>query len=180
MFVGKKIKEIREAQNMTLVELSQKSGVQVATLSRMENCKMQGTVDSHLHIANSLQVPLTDLYQAALREDEEKKIQAHAAALAANPKLSFQILSQSVSNRRLLPLLVQLQPKGHTDKEKGSIGSEKFIFVLSGEIEILIDGEPIRLPKNHSIHLDATKEHVIKNNGSILAKYISVMTPSTL
>ena len=30
MQIGKKIKELRKSQNMTLVELSQKSGVQVA------------------------------------------------------------------------------------------------------------------------------------------------------
>ena len=40
MFIGTKIKDLRKTQKMTLTELSQKSGVQLATLSRIEHMKM--------------------------------------------------------------------------------------------------------------------------------------------
>ena len=54
MFIGQRIKQLREAQKMTLTELSEKSGVQLATLSRMENMKMTGTLESHIAIAQTL------------------------------------------------------------------------------------------------------------------------------
>ena len=44
MLIGKRVKELRKARNMSLSELAKLSGVQIATLSRIENLKMIGTL----------------------------------------------------------------------------------------------------------------------------------------
>ena len=43
MYIGKRLREIRQAQGMSLTTLAEKSGVQIATLSRMENLKITRT-----------------------------------------------------------------------------------------------------------------------------------------
>ena len=43
--IGKIIHKLRKDRKMTLVELAQKSGVALATLSRMENGRMTGTLE---------------------------------------------------------------------------------------------------------------------------------------
>ena len=63
MHVGEIIKKLRKEKRMTLAELSEKSSVALATLSRIENGKMTGTLDSHMRIANILEVSLPDLYK---------------------------------------------------------------------------------------------------------------------
>jgi len=47
---------------MTLSKLSKRTGVAVTTLSRMENNRMVGTLESHLKIAQALGMPLGALY----------------------------------------------------------------------------------------------------------------------
>jgi transcriptional regulator with XRE-family HTH domain len=49
--LGKRIKELRKSKKMTLVEIAKKTGIDQATLSRMENGKMTGTLDSHMRLA---------------------------------------------------------------------------------------------------------------------------------
>ncbi len=60
--IGNKIKTLRWSKMITLKQLAELSGVQIATLSRIEHNKMTGTVTSHARIANALGVRLVDLY----------------------------------------------------------------------------------------------------------------------
>jgi transcriptional regulator with XRE-family HTH domain len=66
MYIGKKVQELRKAKGMSLSELASKSGVQIATLSRIEHQKMVGTLESHIHIARALDVDLCGLYRDIL------------------------------------------------------------------------------------------------------------------
>src|SRR5882757_9175179 len=68
MFIGSKMLALRKAKRMSLTELSQTSGVQLATLSRIENMKMVGTLESHIQIAKALGVDVTELYKDITRE----------------------------------------------------------------------------------------------------------------
>ena len=67
MHVGEIIHKLRKSKKMTLLELSNTSGVALATLSRMENGKMTGTLESHMNICKALEVNLPDLYKDAIR-----------------------------------------------------------------------------------------------------------------
>ncbi len=51
MKVGNRVREIRKAKKVTLVELSKQTGIAQATLSRIETGSMVGTVESHRKIA---------------------------------------------------------------------------------------------------------------------------------
>ncbi len=44
MFIGTKMHALRKAKKLTLTDLARKSGIQLATLSRIENLKMVGTI----------------------------------------------------------------------------------------------------------------------------------------
>ena len=45
MLIGEIIHRLRKEKKMTLVELAEKSGVALATLSRIENGRMTGTLN---------------------------------------------------------------------------------------------------------------------------------------
>ena len=71
MYIGKRVQELRKVRGMSLTELAEKSGVQIATLSRIENMKMTGTLESHMNIARALGVDVTQLYSAIIREESK-------------------------------------------------------------------------------------------------------------
>ena len=138
MYIGKRLREIRQAQGMSLTTLAEKSGVQIATLSRMENLKMTGTLESHMNIAKALGVDVTQLYTAIIRE--ESKAEAATTKSASDvfihsDKSSYEILTSNVLGKRMMPILLKIEPDGQTNTEQNRPGSEKFIFVLEGKIE---------------------------------------------
>ena len=135
MYIGTKVKQLRKSKNMTLVELSGKSSVQIATLSRIENDKMIGTLESHMNIAKALDVNITDLY-ADIGQDNSKpdmvKPAAHAEMFIQNDKSSYEILSKGVLSRKMMPILLKLAPGTKTNIEEYKNPSPPlFFFFLS-------------------------------------------------
>ncbi len=64
LITGKSLKTLRQQKNMTLGKLSMISGVQPATLSRMENNKKLGSLMSYVRIAKALGLKLSELFAA--------------------------------------------------------------------------------------------------------------------
>lgn len=61
--LGKTIRRLRIERNWTLKELSDKTGIQPATLSRMENNKMIGSLDAFNALAEAFRMKLSELFQ---------------------------------------------------------------------------------------------------------------------
>ena len=59
---GSSLRFLRRKRNMPLNRLSELSGIQIATLSRMETNKMIGTVKSYANIAKVLKLKLSELF----------------------------------------------------------------------------------------------------------------------
>lgn len=183
MQIGKKIKELREGRKMSLTELSEKSTVQLATLSRMENLKMTGTLESHMKIAKALEVSLPQLYSDIIKEDKKVEIktsQTPSDVFVHSKKSSYEILTAKVLSRKMMPILLKIDPGGETHREQNQAGCEKFIFVLEGKIEAKIAEESYTLSKNNTLYFDASLEHKFMNAGKALARVICVSTPVAL
>jgi transcriptional regulator with XRE-family HTH domain len=59
---GSTLRILRKKRNMPLNRLSELSGVQIATLSRMETDKMVGALKSYMNIARVLKMKLSELF----------------------------------------------------------------------------------------------------------------------
>ncbi|MGF1894055.1 helix-turn-helix domain-containing protein [Vibrio campbellii] len=58
VIVGRKIKEIRKKKSLTIQELSEKSGMSVGHISRLENGLKSPTISTLERLANALDVPI--------------------------------------------------------------------------------------------------------------------------
>lgn len=186
MLIGKRIKEIREKKNMTLLELSKKSGVQIASLSRIENLKMVGTIGSHIAVANALGVELIELYDNATAFDPHaptlqfNKPKSGVETFTYNERASYEILTGQLLKKKMLPIVLRIESGGRTNPEQNQPGSERFLFVLEGEITAHIGEETFTLKANSSLYFNAGVEHWFENKGKRTAKAISVITPVML
>jgi len=183
MMIGRRIKELREKQNMTLTELSKQSGVQIATLSRMENLKMTGTIESHTRIAKALGVDLTQLYQnMTLQDTEQSQMEEKPVteSYAYNDKASYEILTTKILNKKMMPVILRIEPGGRTSPEQSPPGAERFIFILKGRITAHIGEKTFPLSANHTLYFDASEKHHFENAGKEIAKVVSVVTPVML
>ena len=183
MFIGQKVKELRKARKMTLSALAQKSGVQLATLSRIENLKMTGTLESHMKIAKALDIALPQLYQEIIKEEKKVEVQTPRSAtdvFVHSEKSSYEIMTPKVLAKKMMPMLLKIAPGGATNAEQNTIGSEKFIFVLEGKIRVEIGEETHSLSKHNTLYFDSSLKHRFVNPGKSLARAVCVVTPVAL
>ena len=180
------MKELRTAKGVSLTELSLKSGVQLATLSRIENQKMTGTLESHMQIAKALGVGLPELYQdvkapqADKNEVDVRIKEASADVFNYSEKSSYEILTNKVLSKKMMPILLKIEPSGQTNTEQGKSGSEKFVFVLEGNIKVSINNESYSLGPSNTLYFDSSLPHIFANEGTTTAKLICVTTPMEL
>lgn len=182
MNIGAQIKKMRKLKKLSLTTLSQDSGVQIATLSRIENGKMAGTLQSHFMIAKALGLDIAELYQGMQEDDSlpvisEENIEAISAP---NEKVSREILARHATNKRMLPSLIKVDGRGATNIEKFQPGSERFIWVLEGSLIAHVKDQNIKLTSHTSLYFNAANPHHFENPNNGAAKFISVLTPVTL
>lgn len=182
MYIGEKLHALRKIKRISLTELSEKSSVQMATLSRIENKKMVGTLESHMQIAKALGIDITELYQGlshgnALIDAGPDK---NTDMFTHSDEASFEILTKNIMNKRMMPTLIHIEKDGKTNKEQNQGGSEKFIFVLEGNVEVSINNQTFNLHKSNTLYFDAALPHFYRNTGKGAAKLICIGTPVSL
>ena len=188
MLIGKRITELRKSKSMTLTELAQKSGVQIATLSRIENLKMTGTLESHMAIASALGTDITQLYSAlpvsrsgpSLPDQTPESRKLGTESFTYNDKASYEILVNKLLSKKMMPVILKIEKGGRTNSEQSPAGSERFIFILEGKVLAVIGEHTYPLPKNSSLYFDASIKHHFENRGQSTTKMISVITPVML
>ena len=183
MLIGEIIHQIRKSKKMTLSELSQKSGVQLATLSRMENKKMTGTLASHMAIAKALEINIVDLYRDLDKPKTEADIgkpQNATDVFTHNEASSYEILTRNLLNKKMMPVLIHIKEGGKTNKEQNAIGSEKFAFVLEGKVEVRLGEKSFALGKRHTLYFDSSLPHYFVNVGKTAVKVLCIGTPVAL
>jgi len=180
MKIGKKLNLLRKDRGMTLRQLSKESGVAIATLSRMEHNIMTGTLESHMNICKSLGVSLADFYREL--ESNSKTIsyikgKEKHESFVYQKKSSAEILTTKVMTKKMMPLLIRIKKGGQTHKEENSPGTEKFIYILEGNLSAEIGKENHTLSKGDTLYFDASLPHVLKNIGKSEAVALCVLTP---
>ena len=184
--VGARLRFLRKSQKVTLVELAKASEVDSATISRIETGQMSGTLESHIRLAAALGFKLTELYsgleEIRAREgvtvqapSQHKDVYVHQAG-----KSSLTLLTTDIMRKKLMPILVTIEPGGSTLKEEARVGTEKFLYVLEGTLEAKVGEATHELKRGSSLYLDASVPHTLRNPGRTPAKCLSVVTPPVL
>jgi transcriptional regulator with XRE-family HTH domain len=183
MNIGAFLRKSRKSQGLTLAELSKKSTVALATLSRIETGKMTGTLESHSHIAKALGLTLPEFYSEIdkLNASQKEPTESDRANLFIHDKgASSVILTKDIFTKKMLPVLIKLQRGGKTHKEELKKGAEKFIYCLNGKVEIVIGTDKKIMAKSSTLYLDASIPHYIKNIGKNEATCLCIVTPVSL
>jgi quercetin dioxygenase-like cupin family protein/DNA-binding XRE family transcriptional regulator len=184
--VGARLRALRKTQKVTLVELAASSGVDVATISRIETGQMTGTLESHVKLATALGVKLTDLYsgieEARVKDavtlqppSQRRDVYVHEAG-----KSSITMLTTEILKKKLMPVLISIEPGGSTHQEEARVGTEKFLYVLDGTLEARIGEATHTLKRGSSLYFDASIPHQLKNTSGRAATCLAVVTPPVL
>lgn len=178
--IGKRIRALRREKGVTLVELANQTKVAQATLSRIETGTMIGTIESHEKIAEALGIGLAELYAGI---DKRHEAISHLSQTAARKSthhtknVQIELLTQESHQKKILPLLITLKAKAHTEPEPSQRGVEKFLYLLEGELKVALEEREFALKENETLYFDASLAHRITNSGTLPAKFLTIVAP---
>ena len=181
--IGKRLRTLRKERHLSLEKLSGKSGVALATLSRIENGKGSGTFKTHQRIAEAFGLSLPELYRNLRPQDHDATLVDPRAdeveTFTYDEKASAVLLAKQLSGKQMLPQLILLQPAGKTTLEQYPAGTERWIYCLEGEVSIAVGPASYRLSPKGALYFKASLPHRFENPGPAAAQLISVTSPIT-
>jgi transcriptional regulator with XRE-family HTH domain len=161
--VGKRIKSIRKRKQLTLQEVSEKSGVSATAISAIERNVSSPTVNTLAAIGRALGESLSSL----LGEGEIEYVVTRASnreRLATEIRdAEFLGLAAGMPAPRFHPKLCVLSPGGSSGEEFVNHQEDDFFFVIRGSLEMEIGGSPVRLEGGDCLYLRANTAFRWKN-----------------
>ena len=177
--IAQKIKQIRNSVGMSLQELSQKTGLSMTFLSRLENDKANISILNLRAVANALGVPIASLFS----EDQRSQIKLSKAGqrrkmvlMILNGKRVTEEWLLPDSNVKLEPAVVSLPP-GTNGGPPFSHEGEEFVWVLKGNVRFHLGNEIFYLEQGDSLYYPATIPHQFFNESQKKALLLFVATP---
>ncbi len=163
--LGKNIAVIRKSQNLSLEELSKRSGVSTGMLSQIEQEKVNPTVAVVWKIAYGLDVPFSDLLAQSEEEHLFNLIHKNEAVILErdNGRCIFRIISPFSMAEKLELYTLQIRKDGALHSKAHVKGAEEFITVFQGKVAIEVNGKQALLEAGDSIHYHADIDHIIRN-----------------
>ena len=185
--VGEKIKELREKKTLSLKDLSDLTGFSTALLSQMENHLVSPSLGTIIKLAKALGVRVGDFLGetqgepfSIVRKDERKKVSRFASKDGVKYGYSYESLGFEKKDRHMEPFIVTLEPATIKSAKTSVHEGEEFIFVLEGEMEVILENHTDVLYPGDSIYYDSTIPHRVQCRQDKIAKILAVLyAPNT-
>ena len=176
VLVGRRVRALRLERNMSLSELAGKTGISIGALSQIE----RGLSSLRVKVIWPLAAALSVEPGALIGDANEPASDLYC--VRAHLRRALPVRSEGIAKQLLSPpgaaltgMIVSVEPGGDTVEAYAHAGHE-FGFVLSGELEISIDGTSYVLKQGDSFAFRSTLPHRFTNRSRALAQILWVNT----
>ena len=161
--IGERLREIRVNSNLSLDEASKLTGVSKPMLGQIERGQSVPTITTLWKIATGLKKPLSSFldnrqsdydivntFETVPVFEDDKRMRAY-------PLFSFDPI------RSVEVFLIEFEPECRHSSDKHSEGVEEYILVVSGKLQLIINGEEVVLDKGKAVRFRADVHHEYNN-----------------
>ena len=179
--LGSRIRALREAMDLSLRDLAERSGVSAPMLSQVERGETSPTLQVAARIAAGLELRLSQL----LRLDEDGTVTiVRRSARRTGPRRvaghSYEILTAPLPGQRaelsLHRLAAGASTAGPGDPPIHEAGSRETALVQSGTLLLHCDGADHLLDAGDCVTFDADLPHNFENPGPEEATFLAVLS----
>ena len=179
--LGSRVKALREAMDLSLRDLSERSGVSAPMLSQVERGETSPTLQVANRIAEGLELRLSQL----LRLDEDGAVTVvrrpeRRKGPASKTGHSYEILTPPLPGQRAElsrhVLAAGAATGGAGDPPMHEPGSRETALVESGTVVLVCDGQRHELGPGDCVTFDADLPHHFENPGDDQAVLLAVVS----
>lgn len=183
--IGHKIKGMRESKNLTIEEISERSGLTAEQITSIENDVNLPSLGPLIKVARALGVRLGTFLDdndalgpvvcRAEEREQKSSISFSNGATDARTHMIYHPLAQQKAGRHMEPFIININPTENKDYQLSEHEGEEFIYVMSGEVEIDYGKETYTLKEGDSIYYDSIVKHHLHGAPGKSAKILAVI-----
>lgn len=180
--LGGRVKKSREMKGISREELSERTGLDTALLTSVEEDDAYPSLGPLLKISRALGVRLGTFLDDHFISDplivrlEEREEEFHMLTGKDSPvELKYYSLGKGKADRHMEPFFIELFPESEENKKLSSHEGEELIIVQSGELEVIYGNETRQLKAGDSIYYNSVVPHFVGTAGHKKAEIYAVL-----
>lgn len=163
--IGDRLKQVRKAAGLTLQATSDRTGVSVSTLSKMENHQISVSFDIIKRVTDGLELSLEEFVNTQHRTfaSGRRTITRRGEGVDfTSGQYDYKAHATDLSRKGMVPLEIWVRARtvdafDHWSRHDG----EEYVYVIDGEIEVHTEHyAPFRLGVGESAYFDSNMAHV--------------------
>ncbi|MEO1657720.1 MAG: XRE family transcriptional regulator [Pseudomonadota bacterium] len=172
--LGQHIRQLRTERGWKLSELSERTGMAISTISKVENGKLSLTYDRLLLTASAFGMSLSEFLSSSDSANQDAAARpasridwalADSGSRVDTPNYLYRYLCENIRVKKMIPIVSQVRAR--SVEEFGPLLShpgEEFIFVTKGRIEVYTEYyAPRTLEVGEGVYLDSLMGHAFIN-----------------
>lgn len=183
--VGERIRTFREKQNLSLADLSGRTGLDQAFLAAVESEDRYPSLGPLLKIARTLGLRLGTflddqvsrdplIVRLSERDPQHAELAMHQSG-GKPPSHAYHSLGRGKTDRHMEPFFIEINPEAEADKTLSSHEGEEFIVVVEGQVQLVYGREKSTLGPGDSVYFNSVVPHNVSASGETSASIYAVL-----
>lgn len=173
--IGRRLRALRKEHDWTLAEVGKRTGISVATLSKLENGQTELNFTSVNKLAEGLRLPVTDLTNPQPTATGRRTITLGGNGVVfPTADADFEVLCSDVADHQQGYLKALIKSRGIPQgMDWHRHDGQEFIYVLKGQLELHTElYDPVLLKAGDSILFDSSMGHHYVSRGKTDAQLL--------
>ena len=161
--IGKALQRLRKNNDLTLAAVSERTGVAISTLSKIENNQSSPNFDVLARLADGLGLDLIALLGDSFytfAHGARTITRAGGGVRYETPLGVYEALSSEIAMKALQPAVVHVPAGRREPATMSSHAGEEFLYILRGTVRFHMEPySPTVLEQGDSVHFDSLMQH---------------------
>jgi transcriptional regulator with XRE-family HTH domain len=181
--IGGKLKAVRESRKLSAELLADRAGLSAELVTQIEEGSLIPSLAPLIRLARALGVRLgtflddqENVGPVIVRSGERHKVVRFSDKNhPGHSDLDFFSLAANKASRHMEPFLIDIHPSSADEAKPSAHEGEEFIYVFSGDVEVMYGSEIYRLGAGDSIYYDSIVAHNVHSTGNRPARILAVV-----
>ncbi|AFQ44962.1 helix-turn-helix domain-containing protein [Desulfosporosinus meridiei] len=174
--IYERIRSLRVSMNMTLKDLSEKTGLSVSFLSQVERGNSSLAITSLQKIADVFKVSMSSFFENTVTNSFFTPVEERKPFQIERSNSIFTRLGGNFSGKVLEPIHIVLAPHQGQEVVFNHPG-EEFYYVLKGKVLMQVGDKEYEMNEGDTIHFPSLLDHTWHNQSDEPVHMIAVLTP---
>lgn len=174
--IGERLRELREARNISMRALATKSGLSANALSMIERGKASPSVSTLYKLADALGISITAFFGSETERKQVVFLKSDARTRISFTRGIFEGLGGEQFVGRVEPFILTLEHSANSGPRSMSHTGHEFVFCLRGELEYQVEREIYHLESGDTLLFAAHLKHKWKNPGRNVASALIIIS----